>query len=298
MSRAPSERPSAFSPLGLLSDERLGSMAAAGSTAAFAVLYERHAQGLYRFCRSITREEADAQDALQSAMERALRAMRRGARDAPVRPWLFRIAHNEAVSVLRRRARAADLGEQLPTGTAPSAEQVLAERLRLEQLLSDLAELPERQRVALVLRELSGLSHREIGLVFQISEGAAKQSIFEARTALAELERGRVMDCVDVRQRISDRDGRVLRSRRVRAHLRGCAECTRFRLAMGQRPAELAALAPVLPGTAIAGVLARALTGTPIRSAASTSTSASAGGVAASALGKAGGGLAVKALVS
>src|SRR5438270_4422357 len=92
-----------------LGDERLARLASAGHRRAFAVVYERHHQALYRYCRSILRDEADAQDALQSTFTAAFAALLRGRRDAPIRPWLFRIAHNEAVSLLRRRRPMAEL---------------------------------------------------------------------------------------------------------------------------------------------------------------------------------------------
>jgi DNA-directed RNA polymerase specialized sigma24 family protein len=58
------------------SDERLARLVSRGSARAFAALYQRHHQALYRYCRSIVRDEDDAQDALQSAMTRALVALR------------------------------------------------------------------------------------------------------------------------------------------------------------------------------------------------------------------------------
>src|SRR6476661_560758 len=90
-------------PVRLLSDERLARLASRRSERAFATLYERHHQALYRYCLSIVRNPQDAQDALQSALVRALAALRASERDLAVRPWLFRIAHNEAVSILRKR---------------------------------------------------------------------------------------------------------------------------------------------------------------------------------------------------
>jgi RNA polymerase sigma factor (sigma-70 family) len=94
------------------SDERLARLISRGSARAFTVLYQRHHQALYRYCRSIVRDEDDAQDALQSAMMRALAALRAGERDLAVRPWLFRIVHNEAVSILRRRRPEVGLVEE------------------------------------------------------------------------------------------------------------------------------------------------------------------------------------------
>src|ERR1700751_822433 len=85
------------------SDERLARLAGRGSARAFAALYERYHQPLYRFCLSIVRTPEDAHDALQSTFTRALAALGGGERTVSVRPWLFRIAHNESISILRRR---------------------------------------------------------------------------------------------------------------------------------------------------------------------------------------------------
>src|SRR5918998_3385359 len=81
----------------------LRSRAARGDAVAFAAVYERHHQALYRYCRSIVRHDHDAQDALQNTMARAFAALQDRPRDLELRPWLFRIAHNEAVSIVRRR---------------------------------------------------------------------------------------------------------------------------------------------------------------------------------------------------
>src|ERR1700731_436366 len=90
-------------PASLLTDERLARHVGQGDDRAFSALYSRYHQQLYRYCHSIVRHEADAQDVLQSTFTAALGALRRGQRDAPLRPWLYRIAHNEAISLVRRR---------------------------------------------------------------------------------------------------------------------------------------------------------------------------------------------------
>src|SRR5437667_11510872 len=99
-------------------DERLAQLVSRGSTRAFALLYRRHHQALYRYCCAIVRNADDAQDALQSAMLRALVALQAEQRDLAVRPWLFRIAHNEAVSLLRRRRVAVPLAGELEPSEA------------------------------------------------------------------------------------------------------------------------------------------------------------------------------------
>src|SRR5436190_23975158 len=86
----------------------LRSQAVRDDDAALAAMYERHHQALYRYCRSILRNDEDARDALQSTMAKALAALRDEQRDFELRPWLFRIAHNEAISLLRLRREVAD----------------------------------------------------------------------------------------------------------------------------------------------------------------------------------------------
>jgi RNA polymerase sigma factor (sigma-70 family) len=248
--------PSRIAPLGLLGDDRLARLAAAGHERAFAVVYERHHQALYRYCRSILRNDADAQDALQSTFTAAFAALTRGGPNAPIRPWLFRIAHNEAVSVLRRRRATVELSDAADYQTT-SVEDQVAERGRLDLLLRDLRELHDRQRSALVMRELSGLSHEEIALVLDTSVGAAKQAIYEARRSLFEFAEGRAMSCDEIRQTISDADRRLLRSRRVRAHLHECSACAAFAAAISTRQRELRAMVPALPAAAAAGLLGR-----------------------------------------
>ena len=144
-----------------------------------------------------------------------------------------------------------------------SLAQTVEDRERLALLRADLRDLPERQRSALVLRELSGLSHEEIAVVLDSSARAVKQTIFEARAGLHECAEGRTMLCADVQRALSDGDGRVLRGRRMRAHVRSCRACRavqdRARPASG-RPRRAGA---GLPATAGAALLAHLLPGQP-----------------------------------
>jgi RNA polymerase sigma factor (sigma-70 family) len=243
-------------PLPRIGEERLARLAGEGDERAFAALYERYQLVLYRYCRSLVRNDTDAQDALQSTFMAALAALRRGQRDAPLRPWLFRIAHNESVSLLRRRRPEDALSDAIES-TAPSVEQSAEARARLASLVADLGELPERQRGALLMRELSGLSHEEIAEALGVTLGAAKQTIFEARRSLVEFAEGRKMACEEIQRVISDCDGRALRARRVRAHLRDCSRCAAFAAAIPAREADLLALSPALPIAAASGILAR-----------------------------------------
>ena len=240
----------------LAGDERLAASVREGNEAAFEAIYQRYHQPLYRYCRSIVGNDADAQDALQSTFTSALVALRSGRRDAPLRPWLYRIGHNESISLLRRRRPEQELPEEIGSH-GQSAHDAAEARARLEALVADLRELPERQRGALVMRELSGLSHDEIAVALGISVGVAKQTVLEARRSLLEFAEGRAMSCPEIQQLVSDGDGRTLRGRRVRAHLRDCPTCAALADAIPARRADLMALAPALPAVSAAGLLAR-----------------------------------------
>ena len=237
-----------------LGDERLARLASEGDRQAFAAIYDRHHQALYRYIRSIVRDPDDATDALQSAMVGALRGMPARDANAPLKPWLFRIAHNEAINVLRRRRSHEDI-ESVATRAGTDLEHDAAARESLRQLVADLRELPERQSGALIMRELSGLDYDEIAAAFEVSPAAAKQTVYEARVALQQRAEGRQMDCVVVRQSLSEGDRRMLRGRKIRAHLSACGGCASFAEALRARPAQLAALAPPLGPTAAAGLL-------------------------------------------
>jgi RNA polymerase sigma factor (sigma-70 family) len=261
--------------------DALRSRATRGDEAAFAELYRRHHRALYRYCRSILHHDEDARDALQSTMAKAFAALQTEERDFDLRPWLFRIAHNEAISLLRRRREALglDSAEAVGLDSLPTAVE---HRARLTDLVADLGDLPERQRAALVLRELIGLEHEEIAAVIGGTPRAVRQTIFEARAALHECAEGREMDCAEVQRILSDGDGRLLRRRRVRAHLRDCRSCRDFKTALTQRPADLALLAPPLPAAVGAALLGEVLAGANAGSvvAGGAATAGSAGGAA------------------
>jgi RNA polymerase sigma factor (sigma-70 family) len=221
----------------------------AGDGSAFAQLYRDHHHDVFKYCRSLLHDEEDAHDAAQGAWTALWTAPGAARREIPLRPWLFRVAHNEAISILRRRRRHGELTDL----EVPALDDVASHfelRDRLATLRVDLASLPERQRGALLLREVAGLGHAEIADVFGITLAAAKQSIHEARRALLEAEGGRSMACDLVQRAISDGDGRVRRGRRLRAHLRDCATCRTFADAGSPRRRDLRLLFPLRPPSA------------------------------------------------
>jgi RNA polymerase sigma factor (sigma-70 family) len=227
-----------------LSDPRLAQRAADGDERAFAAIFDRYHQRLYRYCLALVGDSQDAQDALQNTMVKVLRALPGEKRQIELKPWLYRIAHNESIELLRRRRDVRPLNAELiAPGSGLAAEVVSRERLR--QLISDLEDLPERQRGALVMRELSGLDFPQIGTALGTSAAVARQTVYEARLGLRQMDLGREMDCETVAKALSDGDGRVARRRDVRAHLRSCPSCRRFRDEIEARERDFAALSPL-----------------------------------------------------
>jgi RNA polymerase sigma factor (sigma-70 family) len=222
-------------------------------------VYERYHQQLYRYCFSIVGNAEDAQDALQNAMMKAVRALPDERREIQLKPWLYRIAHNESIEILRRRREQVELGPDLASAAGGPAETV-AQRDRLRQLLGDLDELPERQRGALVMRELSGLGFEQIGEAFGTSAAVARQTVYEARLSLRQLEAGREMTCEKVMHELSEADGRVTRRRDIQAHLRDCRDCRAFGESIAARHRDLASIAP-LPAAASGALLHSLLAG-------------------------------------
>jgi RNA polymerase sigma factor (sigma-70 family) len=248
--------------------------------------YRRYHQGLYRYCLAIVRNPEDAQDALQNTMVKAMRALQGERRKIELKPWLYRIAHNESIDLLRKRRPTEEVDVEL-AATGPGAAETAETRERLRLLLADLAELPDRQRGALVMRELSGLGFEQIGAAFDTSPAVARQTVYEARLSLRQMSEGREMSCDQVCRELSDADGRVVRRRDIRAHLRSCPACREFRDGIVARRRDLASIAP-LPALASAGLLQAVLGG---------GQGASGGGLAGSAAAGAGKAVATSAVV-
>src|SRR4051794_39244891 len=99
------------------SDDRLARRAADGDERALAAIFQRYHQSLYRFCLAIVGDPHDAQDALQNTMVKVLRALPGEERRIELKPWLYRIAHNESIEVLRRRRPTVELDSELASRT-------------------------------------------------------------------------------------------------------------------------------------------------------------------------------------
>ena len=166
-------------------DAGLRAAAAGGDQEAFGRLALAVSPAARRVARAILGSGADADDAVQDAFLSAWRAIGRYDAARPFRPWLLRIVVNAATDLRRRQARraAAPLSPVLEApGRSPEGAADLA--LLADRLRAALAELPERQRTAIVLFDAEGWSHAEIAEVLGVPEGTVRSDVFRARRAL------------------------------------------------------------------------------------------------------------------
>ena len=168
-----------------MTDAELAAEAAAGNAEAFGRLIERHAPQIRRVTRAVLAEPADADDAAQEAFLACWRYLGRYDPARPFGPWLIRIAVNAARDVRRRqRSRPTEpLAPDIALVQAGPDRRAARAELR-ESLNQALGELPERQRLAVVLFDAEGYSHREIAGMLGVAEGTVRSDVFHARRAL------------------------------------------------------------------------------------------------------------------
>ncbi len=156
-----------------------------GSHDAFAALVRIHQRRAYAVARAIVLSHEDAEDAVQEGFLHAHRALDRFRPDQPFGAWLNRIMANAALDLVRRRkVRDADeLPESIPMPFRDPAE---SGELR-ERLHAALTHLSDRQRAVIVMHDVEGFTHGEIGRTLGIPEGTARSDLHHARAALRRL---------------------------------------------------------------------------------------------------------------
>lgn len=163
------------------SDAFLVALARRGSNAAFAAIVARYRPEVERYCqRFLARERAE--DAAQQTFVRALRALRADTEVRELRPWLYRIARNVALNELADHGWDYDELEITPENHA--CEDVVETRAAVREALGAVASLPDRQRTALLLSVLDGLSPAVIGAQLGVSACAARQLVHRARASV------------------------------------------------------------------------------------------------------------------
>ncbi len=231
--------------LALASDEWLVACVRRGDTAAFETLYDRHVRELLGFCVYMLGSKQDAEDALQATFASAYRAMRADGRPVTLRPWLFTIARNNCLTILRRRRPLVELNGEVAPGPDPVSEIETREEVR--KVFEGLRELPESQRAALVLAEIHGLSQQEIGGVLGVRAEQVKAYVYQARSKLISERRARDADCTEIREELASARGAALLRGRLRRHVRSCPDCRLYADGVARQRRQLGALLPIVP---------------------------------------------------
>ena len=235
--------------LRLASDERLVEHVRAGSQVAFEAIFDRHHRGILAFCRHMLGSAEEAEDAVQHTFMAAYRDMVSSVKQIQLRAWLYTIARNRCLTLLRGR-RERPLGElDEPATDSLSAE--VERRQDLRDLLADIAHLPEEQRSALVLAEVGAVSHDEIAVVLGVPREKVKALVFQARSSLAASRKARDTPCAEIREQLANLRGGSLRRNTLRRHLRECAGCRAFRRELQAQRKALALVLPVVPTLAL-----------------------------------------------
>ncbi|MGI8730763.1 MAG: RNA polymerase sigma factor [Solirubrobacteraceae bacterium] len=155
-----------------------------GDDAAFSEMDRRYRAALTAFAqRMLLGSGHDADDVVQDALIRASRALRATDRPMTLRPWLYMIVRNRALDELRSPQRSDSYDDTIAMHAVPDADpaQCFAERDEVRRIVAEIGRLPERQRMALVMREFDGRSHAETAHALHTSVPATKSLIVRAR---------------------------------------------------------------------------------------------------------------------
>lgn len=172
----------------------------AGDRDAFCALMRRHNQTLYRTARSILKDDAEAEDAVQEAYLLAYRGMGAFRGEAKLSSWLVRIVVNEAIARTRKRKRRAEIirldgdvesevtaGEDAMDTTASMQPEQGAQRAETRRLLEKKIDaLPDAFRTVFVLRAVEEMSVEEVAVALDIPEATVRTRFFRARGLLRE----------------------------------------------------------------------------------------------------------------
>jgi len=162
-----------------------------GDAAAFDALFRRWSGPLLRYLDRMLRDPATAEELVQEAFLRVHKARDRYTPEARFSTWLYRIATNLALNELRRprhrvphQSTDAEGAAPLPD-RGPGTEAVVDARVLGRAAALELSQLPEKQRAALCLTALEGLSYAEVAEALEVTEKAVKSLVHRARSTLA-----------------------------------------------------------------------------------------------------------------
>jgi RNA polymerase sigma factor (sigma-70 family) len=224
----------------------------AGDDAAFEVLYQRYFPRISAFVCRMVRDTAGCEDVAQEAFMSALRRMRATDSEINFKPWIYQIARNAAIDAHRRRSHAVEVSMDADdslrasdrtrlVGADGGPDSAVITKERLNHLQGAFDELSDVHTRVLVMRELEGMSYREIGKRLDLTRPAVESALFRARRRLeseyTELSEGRRCEAMrQVMVRMASGTHKGAEEHRLARHAKRCHDCRRRAREMGIEP--------------------------------------------------------------
>jgi RNA polymerase sigma factor (sigma-70 family) len=233
-------------------DAELVAAVRAGDDSAFEELYRRYQPRIARFVCGMLHDAARCEDVAQEAFLSALRRMRETDAEINFKPWIYQIARNAAIDSYRRNSHAVEVSMDADEGLRASdrtrlvglegsPDAALITKERLDHLQGAFDELSDVHTSVLVMRELEGMSYREIGERLDLTRPAVESALFRARRRLeseySELSEGRRCEAMEgTIARIAQGIQRGTEEQRLARHARRCHSCRRRARELGIEP--------------------------------------------------------------
>ena len=224
----------------------------AGDDSAFEELYRRYQPRIARFICGMLHDAARCEDVAQEAFLSALRRMRATDAEINFKPWIYQIARNAAIDSYRRNNHAVEVSMDADDGLRASdrtrlvgldgsPDAALVTKERMDHLQGAFDELSDVHTRVLVMRELEGMSYREIGEKLELTRPAVESALFRARRRLeseySELSEGRRCEAMaGTIARIAAGVQRGAEEQRLARHARRCHTCRRHARELGIEP--------------------------------------------------------------
>jgi RNA polymerase sigma factor (sigma-70 family) len=238
-----------------ITDHELVARVRGGDERAFELLYTRYHRRIASYIQGMVHDHARAEDIAQDVFMSALRRMRETDRTIAFKPWIYEIAKNACIDQFRRARRAEEVSMDADDGlgsadygrlvsSTPTPDVAHDHKQQIDHLRGAFGGLSETHHEILVMRELEGLSYREIGEKLGMTRPAVESTLFRARRRLTEEYDELVTGerCVRVQQIIAAADGSALGARdkrRVARHVSYCQPCLRHARVSGLDAGDL-----------------------------------------------------------